>query len=193
MYIKSTEGEDTLDPRYNENIRGAKRAGLKVGCYHFATPGSWQYSGDYNPQADARLEALDFIARSKKCLRKGDLRPALDLEDNGTNNIKRMGRQELADWVHRWMETVEKETGIEPILYGRRYPFRVGNTDPRIVQKYDLWLADWRPPPESGPWRKPTIWQYSETGRVKGIRGNRVDLDIYRGSWKSFKRKMLIR
>jgi len=192
VYVKATQGEDYQDPRYEINIRNATRAGLKVGCYHFGTPGTWPYGKPYNAEADAKLEALDFVSRARKCLDPGNMRPALDLENDGSGRINKLSPNELADWVHKWMNTVEKETGAEPIIYGHKYPIKIGNADPDIVKNYDIWLADYRPPRDSGPWRKSTIWQYSYKGKVRGIRG-KVDLNKFYGSMKQFRRKMLIR
>src|SRR5262245_44920741 len=36
-YLKASEGGDWRDPRFAENWRGARAAGLKVGAYHFFT------------------------------------------------------------------------------------------------------------------------------------------------------------
>ncbi len=34
-YVKATEGGDWTDPRFEKNWREARRAGLRVGAYHF--------------------------------------------------------------------------------------------------------------------------------------------------------------
>jgi lysozyme len=190
-YIKSTQGEDWQDPDYEKNLNGAKHAHMGVGCYHFATPGSWPYGRPYNLAADAKLEALDFVYRSERCLKPGNLRPALDLEDDGSGNIKKLSPQELADWVTVWMSIVEKRIGAKPILYGFRYPLKAGNADKKILE-YDLWLADYTDPPNSEPWAKPLLWQYSRKGRVKGISGD-IDLDRFDGTQREFNKTMLIR
>lgn len=35
VYIKATEGQNTVDPYFSSNYEKAKAAGLKIGLYHF--------------------------------------------------------------------------------------------------------------------------------------------------------------
>src|SRR5579864_9557685 len=69
--IKCKQGNDGIDPRFAENVAGAKAAGLLVGAYHFAYP---------LPKLDPRAQARAFFEASSLGNRAGELPPALDLE-----------------------------------------------------------------------------------------------------------------
>ena len=38
VYLKATEGASLVDVTYRYNLTEARKAGLKVGCYHFFSP-----------------------------------------------------------------------------------------------------------------------------------------------------------
>lgn len=170
-FAKATEGVDFNDPRFMRNMRDGNAAGLLMGPYHFATP----YTDGVN---DANAEACDFVERIRPYLRRGFLRPVLDLErgddlDNDT----------LSNWVHDFMNTVFRKTGIMPLLYvNSNYANNELNDSVTI---YDLWIAhyiDKNGAPNTGMWDGNWVfWQYTDEGNVPGIDGN-VDLDLFDGN-----------
>jgi len=68
VYLKVTEGLSFVDPDYEANYAKAKAAGLKVGGYHFG-----------HPKNNAVAEERFFLSHLR--IEKGDLLPALDLEE----------------------------------------------------------------------------------------------------------------
>ena len=87
VYIKATEGRTMLDRRYRENITGARKAGLKVGSYHFFT---------------SRRSARDQFENFRSHLNRSeqDLIPMVDVEESG---CKRATRSELQKSLGEFM------------------------------------------------------------------------------------------
>ena len=100
-YIKSTQGSSHVDDRYQDHMRKAKDACLKVGLYHYFsshTPGETQFE-NFN-----------------KCLRtfQWDLIPVIDIEtpDNDFSDIRGL-KTILSDFL----EAFYTEYNYYPIVY----------------------------------------------------------------------------
>jgi len=176
-FVKATGGVSFTDPNFTANMEQAGQAGLIVGAYHFAYP-------EYN---DAVSEAQHFLSVAGNYMRTGYLRPILDLEDDPKENSYpyRMGKDNLTNWIHTWMNTVKSETGIEPFIYTGWYA-RMGDYLDASIAQYDLWIADWTYDPtispDTGIWDSWDFWQYSNNGSVPGIAGDvDLDLDLFNG------------
>ena len=156
----SYDGTFTLDNQFRQNLEKAKKAGLKVGIYHFS----------YDNNEEDLLSALDLIFKELDG-ETLELPLVFDWEDFWTYQEYEMSFQEL----NRLYDVFEKEVnarGYRSMLYGSSYYLRNiwTHTDTRPV-----WLAqytDW--PSYEGPYR---IWQLSDSGEIDGIEGP-VDLDI---------------
>jgi len=167
-FVKASEGVGWTDPNFEANMENGREAGLLMGAYHFARPDLGNSPVD---------EAEYFINIASKYLAEGFLRPVLDLERGAS-----LGKDALSEWVHTWMETVRKETGIEPILYvNSNY---ANNYLDESLTKYYLWIAHWTydisVSPNTGIWESWSFWQYSDNGSIPGIAGG-VDLDLFNG------------
>ena len=155
-YIKATEGADTRDARFARNWRGASRAGLRVGAYHY-----------FNFCRSGRAQAANFLAVAP---RSGALPPAVDLEPP-SRHCRVSGpvvRRELTSYL-AW---VEGRHGRRAVLY----------VTPGFYRTYHRYLPDrpmWRRSIACRPRRGQswTVWQYRMRGHVKGIRTN-VDLNM---------------
>jgi len=162
-YIKATEGGDYVDPQFVANWDGAARAGVMRGAYHF-----------YRPQTDAAAQAQQFLRTVGA--HAGDLPPVLDVEVTDGRSAAA-----IAAGVRTWLETVERATGVRPILYTRAgFWNQVGGG----FGGYPLWVAHYgvAQPAIPADWDRWTIWQHSDAGRVAGITGN-VDLNWFAGGW----------
>lgn len=159
VYIKATEGATFVDPRMDENYRGAKAAGLKVGFYHFATPGR---GNDY------ALESKHYIKTVKNY--KVDLPHVLDIEV--TNGLKAV---ELTRFAKSWLETVQAALGPVMIYTGASFAKTYLGKE---LGKYPLWVAHYgvNTPMANNTWSRWACFQYSQEGRIAGI-NERVDLD----------------
>ena len=165
-FLKATEGLTFADGTYASNRTAAKAHGIKVGAYHFARPAKSQPG----PQADHFLK----VAQPQH----GEMRPVLDLEDNGG-----LGAADLQRWARGWLGAVEQATGVKPVLYTSPSFWRehAGNAD---FSQYPLWHAQYTSRPVAdvaGAWKAYTIWQHAQDGTIGGVAGhcdvNRCDDD----------------
>jgi GH25 family lysozyme M1 (1,4-beta-N-acetylmuramidase) len=165
------------DEYYLRNIAKARPKGIHVGPYHrmFANGETLTEA-----TADATVEADLFISMVQQAggLASGDLRPALDVETpfGGLNST------ELRAWIGTWTERVEAALGVKPVIYTNNSSWQAtGNTTDFAFAGHPLWVAHWgvaSPLTPAGYWGGNgwSVWQYSSSGRVKGITG-RVDLN----------------
>ena len=167
-FVKASEGATFVDARIADNLKGAARAGILVGPYHYARP-------DNRPHAlGARLEAEFFckvVARAgyNKAIHG---RPVLDIE---------IGSGDLSPWAEAFCSRVEELLDFTPIIYSYTYFIR-GHLTGGQLARYPLWLANYGPNDGSRhtirsgepPWPNWTVHQYTSNGRVPGI-GGRVD------------------
>lgn len=172
-FLKASEGVGVSDPRYRENRARATAAGIKVGAYHFARPSG---SKKERVRDDARREANYFLSVARP--KKKELAPVLDLETSGLLN-----RPQLLRWTQAWLKHVHRKTGVRPILYSGPTFWRDRMNGTRMfAAKHPLWLAHYtrrNPEVPAGQWdgKGWTYWQWTDCGRVRGIRGC-VDLNV---------------
>jgi len=174
-YLKATEGSQYVDSAYSTYRSAARAAGLRVGAYHYAQPGS--DPGGAAVQADHFVDVAAFQG--------GDLLPILDIElTNG------LSTSALQAWAAEFLDRVYTRTGIRPGVYASPnfWKERLGDT-PAIAQSgYSmLWIAHWTTAPApsvpaanwgGNGW---AIWQYTDKGTVPGIT-KPTDLDRLNGT-----------
>ena len=165
------------DEYYLRNAAKARAKGVRVGPYHrmFA-------NGETLTEvvADATAEADLFISMVEQGggVGPGDLRPALDVE----TPFGGLNATELRAWIGTWTERVEAALNAKPVIYTNNSSWQAtGNTTDFAVAGHPLWVAHWGVPAPLVPastWagNSWSVWQYSSSGRVKGISG-RVDLN----------------
>ena len=163
VFIKATEGEKLFDDNFNRNFANAKRNDLIRGAYHFFVPG-------INP----RKQADFFISIAQ--LEPGDLPPVLDIEKKGNLTPEQLRRD-----VKIWLDIVEKEYGVKPILY-TGYKFKVDYLNTPEFDAYPYWIAHYyvEKLAYKGRW---TFWQHTDCGKVAGIKGF-VDCNIFNGTFQ---------
>ncbi len=174
-FCKATEGRTYQDPNFNTYMQNGKNAGLLMGAYHFARP-------DNN---EAIYEADNFVAQAKAYIGPGFLPPVLDLEDppNGLHLDELYTADQLSSWVKTWLDRVQAQTGVQPIIYTNAYYTSFLDSSLNI---YGLWIANpgtdpVEPPVNIGNWQNWLFKQYSWYGNVNGIDGN-VDLNVFNGT-----------
>lgn len=174
-YVKATEGSNFKDSDYERNSVAAQRHGIAKGAYHFLRLGS-----PLDEQVDNFLETVSWSP--------GDLPPALDVELE--DEIKTHGKKALLDKTFGWLEAVEKEMGVRPIIYTREgIRDKYLSQDPRF-SKYECWIARYNSKgPESDDWR---MWQFSENGDVSGHDG-KMDINLFNDDYDAFCRYLATR
>lgn len=163
VYMRTGQGNNYVDPYFSRNYEEARKQGLRVGFYHFVTAQS---------VSEAREQARYFVkiigGRSSDCLLAGDF-----------EYFSGLGKQRFNEIVDTFLETVEKEAGIKTVIYTSNSAARTRFSS-AIAQKYPLWVAEYgvSKPKDTGNWSTWVGFQYSNTGRISGIRGD-VDLDYF--------------
>lgn len=160
-------GKLMVDERYVQNIEGAIAAGLDVGVYMFT-------------QAITQIEAVeeaDLVLTQLEPYKANITLPVvLDVEDPGAdaryNDLDVDIRTQLAI---TFLDQVDK-AGYEPMIYGNTKTFML-MLDMTVLEKYPKWFASFNPDSFYFPYEF-ELWQYSESGRVSGIRGD-VDMNVW--------------
>ncbi len=161
-------GDGVADSRFDENWAAAKAAGIMVGAYQFFRP---------NQNVDAQADFL--VDKLGGQLEPGDLPPVIDVEADGG-----LSDSQVAAAIRQWLERVESQLGVKPIIYTSAYLWAEYTGDSMDFGDYPLWVAHYTDP--SGPfwvpdgWSDWRFWQYSSSGSVSGISGN-VDMDFFNG------------
>lgn len=152
-YIKATEGTSIQDPMYKRNVDSARAAGILVGSYHL-----------YSKKTTAYQQFGNF----KKVVQKSkqDLVPVLDIEE-------RYGRDLYIARVDKILELMELEYGVKPLIYTSEKVYWE-HFSSKKYKNYHIFIANYRRYPST----RFTLWQHSQTGRVKGISGD-VDLNKF--------------
>lgn len=158
-------GDATIveDECFQNNIAGAKDAGLKVGVYFFSqatTP-------------EEAIEEAEYV--TKKIWGRGvtlpvafDMEPFMGNERFINHDIK--SKTEMADAFLR----VVSKFGYEPILYANP-TWLTNDVDISKLTEYPVWLAHYT---FSTEWPYAfRMWQFTSQGRVSGINGD-VDLNL---------------
>ena len=152
-YIKASEGENLKDEFYDYNVREARAAGIVVGAYHF-----------YRPQRGVEANFSNMVSTIKRG--DIDLLPIIDVESTGGVERKRF----LSD-LGEFVKKVEKHYGCPPMLYTGQNFYNKHFLD--IFTKYCWMIAKYQ---ETEPvlldGNNPCMWQYTQHGRMPGIKGN---------------------
>jgi lysozyme len=158
------------DRTYRSNLRGARANGIRVGAYHRAFAAGRSRA---KAKSDARAEAKVFIRRVGK-LRSRDLLPALDVE----TPFKNLSQVRLRLWIKVWTQRVERRLGAKPIIYTNHSSWQATGDTRRFARRgHQLWVANYNVrsplvPARNWNGRGWKIWQFTSTGRVRGINGN---------------------
>src|ERR1043165_4380967 len=160
-------------------MTGGNAAGVVMGAYHFARPAS-------NSATD---EANHFLAVASNHIGAGYLPPVLDLEDPPTGSALSavFTSAQLTTWVQTWLNVVQSQTGIAPVIYTSASYAGYLNSS---LNTYKLWIANpgtsaTTAPSNIGNWTTWAFKQYSWVGAVSGIGGD-VDLDVFHGTAADF-------
>ncbi|MCR4923317.1 MAG: glycoside hydrolase family 25 protein, partial [Lachnospiraceae bacterium] len=158
------EGSLNADREYLNNLNGAREAGLKTGVYFFAQA----------INEEEALEEADFVLMLLKDL-EIDLPVVYDpesiLDDIArTDNIS---GEQFTKNARVFCDRI-KEAGYEPMIYSNML-WEAFELDLTKLSDIEIWYADYEALPQTPYHFK--YWQYSNEGRVEGIRGD-VDLDI---------------
>jgi len=165
VIIKATQGTTSVDPTFIGRRQGAVSAGLLVASYHYLTKGSI---------AQQMAFYVKTVAPSKGS------RLVIDFEDKGLT----IGDLELA------VKTLwELAPDCEVTVYGANgfLGALLKGAKNDTLAKCSLWVASYTTASKpttadlNGTWPVWSLWQYSQTGSVEGVKGD-CDSNRWNGS-----------
>ncbi len=166
VMIKATEGSAFKDRRFNVNIFRARKAGLKVGAYHF-----------FRFDATGYMQALNFLHSLRG--QKLDMPVVIDIEQ-WTNPTYRPNKRVVATLLTLIRE-IERR-GLKVMLYTNKDGYDDFINDK--LEDFPLWMCSFGDIAANVDW---CIWQYSHRGSVDGVDG-KVDVNVFNGSEAEWER-----
>lgn len=161
--IRTQYGTSTIDRKYEQNIGGCQKYNIPYGVYIYVT---------FKNKTEAMEQAKDFYNRTYV---HKPLFYVVDVEESFGASAKNIvqGTQAFVDYL--------KSKNVRVGLYTGHHFYKPYQMD--TVKNYDfLWIP--RYSGTSAPGKKPDfvcdLWQYTDKGFVKGIKGN-VDLNKLNG------------
>ena len=124
VYIKASEGMTYKDDAFDRNYRAARKAGLKVGAYHFFRK---------NRTGEEQASNLLSTIRGKEL----DLPLVIDLEDDWGNGAG-VSRQEALERVMDMIEVLNGK-GYQVMIYTNLDGYNKYYKD--MLGDHDLWLC----------------------------------------------------
>ena len=181
VIVKATGGTGYTNPYHREWADQTLNSKKLLGFYHFAQDSCG---------GTAKAEADHFVNKVKAYVGKASL--YLDWEANALP----LGPK----WAKAWLDRVYAKTGVKPGIYMSKSVANGYDWSAVKNAGYPLWVAQypnynrtgyqskpWTDSSPFGPWGKPTIFQYTSSGRVVGYNAD-LDLDLFYGDadkWRS--------
>jgi lysozyme len=156
--IRASYGKESVDPCFQINIEGAKKAGIHVGAYHYCYAKSIQ---------EAEIEAKHFIDTITG--HEFEYPLAVDIEDKSLENLN---KDTLTDITNTFLNVV-KSAGYKTMVYANKYWFENKLAIDKLLE-HKIWIARYNDRLDYN--NRYDIWQYSSNGKIAGINGN-VDLN----------------
>ncbi|MFI0264501.1 lysozyme [Streptomyces sp. NPDC017056] len=165
VYVKATESTWYRNPYFPRQYRGARKAGLLRGAYHFGVPNA----------SSGRAQARHFLRSGGGWRADGrTLPPALDIEHNPYDREHAcygMSGTALVRWIKAFSNEVLRQTGRRPVIYttARWWNGCTGGSR-AFAATHPLWLAHWHGTPGKLPagWAYPSIRQRAGSGALPG-------------------------
>lgn len=158
VYIKATEGATYRDKMYDINIKGAKSNNILIGSYHY-----------FKTTSTVQDQFENFKNTVEK--NKQDLIPLVDVEEMNEWNSKLFNKN-----FTEFLNLVESYFGAKPMIYTVNSFY-----NKNLSKKYKIYKFMIGRYGKNEPFMKDNhewfIWQFSESGNVKGI-NKKVDINI---------------
>ena len=150
-YVKSSEGIDLYDPRFDEHWKTLEALDFPHGAYHF-------YVTEDDPEEQARF----FASKLKE--HPGTLPPVVDVEILGHDTTG-----DLTTELLRFLLLFEQETGLRPMIYTT--PNFWDRSFRPEFSNYDLWMSELGVDLPRIPfgWQTWTLWQRQNDQAIAGV------------------------
>ena len=161
IYMRANAMKCRFDYRYDDFVREAHKYNVPVGSYIF-------FHNAFSPEDHYKLFCQMYDADQQELI------PMIDVEQE---SISKQAYDSVAQHVMQLAQMIEKKVGTKPIIYSNARFYRTYLSP--MFDKYPLWIASYGRKPEM-PGLNIILWQWSQTGHVKGI-WSEVDLDKFMG------------
>lgn len=156
--IRTQYGTSTIDRNYIQNINGCKQNNIPFGVYIYVT---------YKNKAEALNQAKDFYNRAKPF---NPLFYVVDVEEQTCSSV-----ESLIESTQTFINYL-KSQGVKVGFYTGHHFYKPYKMD--TINNYDfLWIPRYG---TTKPNFKCDIWQYTDKGKINGIKGN-VDMNVLNG------------
>jgi GH25 family lysozyme M1 (1,4-beta-N-acetylmuramidase) len=174
-YIKATEGTSYKNPYFKTQYKGAAKAGMIRGAYHFANPAG----------AAGYKQARYFVKNGGGWSADGHTLPGvLDIEYNPYGSTcYGVSKKKTVAWVVSFTREYKKLTGKDAVIYTTTDWWKqcTGNSS-KVAKTNPLWVARYgtkKPGTLPKGWKTATFWQYSS---------NPIDQDVFPARSKVLKK-----
>ena len=159
-----SEGTLNLDPYFEQNLAGARAAGLKVGIYFFSQAITVEEAYE---EAAFVLEHLDGEELDYPLAYDWEPISGVGARTDGLDSVT------LTDCALTFCHMAEL-AGYTPMVYYNK-PVGYGRYDVSRLTDYDVWFAQYASKPDM--YYNYRIWQYTSSGKIPGI-STKVDMNI---------------
>ena len=133
-------------------------------------------------QADYFLDNVDYVADGKT------LPPMLDVEWPARNSSSPypcygLSEKQMVSWISSFVDQVRERTGQQTMIYTNAHWWNDCTGRSTAFSKQPLFVARYKSSPEPLPagWDTWTMWQFTESGQVPGIKTS-ADRDAFNGT-----------
>lgn len=183
IYLRASgsgTGKLRVDRKFIEFTKECRKYGIPCGAYHFAKP-----SKDLESAIQQADQFIDVLQQGFGKGDYGDLFPVVDVEVPVDRSLR---TTELVNWIDKFRDRFEEKTRRRLMLYtglffidlyddlkvpGKGYPL---SDMPLWIAMYTRIPSNPKVPPNVGGWKRWTVWQYTDEGKLDGV-GNPLDLN----------------
>ena len=165
--VKATEGDYYVNPWARTDLAAAKRAGLYVTAYHFASPNV--SGGAAQARYAVRLGRYTTGERMLPFMLDIEYDPYVNSDH--TNECYGLSRAKMRAWIAAFVSATRSLTGQLPVIYTTAGWWDTCTGRSRTFGADPMWVAAYgfaRPPLPAG-WRTWMLWQYTSNGTVPGV------------------------
>ena len=153
VILRAGYGRDNTDNLFENYYKKCKQYGIPVGAYWY---------GKAQSVSEAETEANSFLKRLKG--KQFEYPVYYDIEDKLMLN---QGTTTISNMLEKFCTILENNKYYCGV-YSSKYYLENYFTK-RVLEKYDVWLAHYA---SSTSYKGHTIWQYTDTGTLKGKPGD---------------------
>lgn len=174
VYMKATEGSQSVDDKFAINWKNGIQSGLYVGAYHF-----FSFDSPGKTQAQNFMDVVGDL--------HGRMIPVVDVEFYGNKEENPPEVSNVQRELNDFLQTLEARYGVKPMIYTTQkiYAQYLG----KEYEAYPLWIRSVYYPANLAVGNKWLMWQYSDSAELAGYHGTErcIDLDLFHGEEEELK------